>query len=506
MSSSLKYFWADSGSVVKTKSEKPTTPECFSHWVKIPKGSKNIHFEIPYYEVSKSEKVTKETEGGTATAVRDSLWPGDIPIQLRSLLDTTAVSDGKDVPAYAYKTWEADNNKISCFFFCRSHSASIQVFHEDGKLLSGTPLYGWDTCIGSDRFDECNGYVGGVFSSNVTASGEEIWKKCGIWAEWYSAVSTLTDGANDKALPDLADSLPATGTVVTPSDLSTMLYEHYPSVFPASFSFDDSSVNGDRQEVVKVNDIDKKWITVEGESILWTGSVGGATGIGAFDHRAQREGLFAIATNGDTTVLSIVSKPYEVLDIDEAKENLIIGFLSSDGVAGWGSWLEPDAEEDEPTPSTPIPTPTPTTPSVMVPDFEFRPVYRNFENVAPVYRGDDVVIPKPYAGVAGFRDGRYIVASRDRGKLVMVAPDDTVICTADPLARRHNADKTLCYGIALHVSERTLYMLVGEVDSVELYVVRVEITHVPLSSMPRDIHIHDGEPKPNAEAVIGTML
>lgn len=501
MSSSLKYFWFDSGTVTASRSTKSNVAECFSGWTIVPKGSKNIHFEIPYYEVSKSEKAEREAND-EAVAVRDSLWSADIPVQLRNLMDDTATVDGKETPVYCYKKWDTDSQKISCMFFCRSHSASIQVFHEDGKLLSGTPLTNWDTCIGADKFEECNGYVGGVMSSNVTASGEEIWKKCGIWAEWYSAVSTLDSSDGTQSLSDLKTSLPPTGTIVTPDNITNLLKSHYPAIFSSSFSFDDSVVNGTQQELVKANDIDKEWIVVEEEEIFWTGSVGGATGLGAVDHRAQKEGLVVFSSTGNTSSVDFVSKPYEILDIEEAKENLIIGFLSSDGVAGWGSWLEPSVDTNAPVSPDPVPAP----PSVALPEFEFRPVYRNFENVAPVYRGDDVVIPKPYAGVVGFRDGRYIVASRDRGKLVMCAPDNTVICSADPLWRRPNSDKTICYGIALHVSEKTLYMLVGEENSVELYVVRVEITPVPLATMPQDTHIKDDTPKPNAEAVKGTMI
>ena len=116
-----------------------------------------------------------------------------------------------------------------------------------------------------------------------------------------------------------------------------------------------------------------------------------------------------------------------------------------------------------------------------------------------------MVVPKPYAGVVGFRDGRYIVASRDRGKLAMMRADGTVICTADPLWRRHGAEKTICYGIALHVSEKTLYMLIGEEGSYELWVTRIEIQPVSSAKQKLNVHLHDGSPKPNAESITGSL-
>lgn len=501
MPGNLRYFFTNSGSTVKKKATKPTVPECFSAWVKVPRGSTNIHFEIPYYEVLRTDIQTHEGAGESPIEVRDALWPTTIPTQLRNLLDSTVASEGETTPAYAYKVWDIDNTKLACLFFCRSHNASIQVFHMNGKLLTGTPLTNWDTCIGIDDFAECNGYVGGMFSPQVTPSGEAVWRKCGIWAEWYSAVTALESASSAQSLPNASNTLLPTGTVVTAAEISAKLQNHYPAVFPSSFTFDDSAVNGNQSEVLKVDDSTVQTFNVAGESIKWTGNIGGATGLGAVDHRAQELGRYTIAYSGTTGLITHTSSPYEVLDIAEAQEDLIIGFLSSDGVAGWGRWYEPEAEDGTPELPQFLEIPEPTQP-----EFENRPVYRDFKNLAPIYRGDDMVIHKPYAGAVGFRDGRYIVASRDRGKLAMLSPDDRVICTADPLARRFHADKTICYGIALHVSEKTLYMLVGEEGSSELYVTRIEIEPVPLSTMFEDMHIHDGTPKPNAESVLGTIL
>lgn len=504
MAGNLRYFFTNSGSTTEKKANKPTLPECFSAWVRVPKGATNIHFEIPYYEVSRQEKISHEEAGETASEVRDALWPVTIPVQLRSLLDSTATTEGQPTPTYAYDVWDIDERKLACFFFCRSHNASIQVFHADGKLLIGTPLTKWDTCIGSDDFEKCNGYVGGMFSPKVTTEGEAIWRKCGIWAEWYSVVTALESASSSRSLADVGSALPSTGTVVTPTDLTMKLRSHYPAIFSSSFIFDDSGTNGTGNEVLKIDDTTVQTFTVDGEAIQWTGSLGGATGLGAVDHRAQELGRYNIVEAGESRLISCTSSPYETLDIAEAKQDLIIGFLSSDGVAGWGRWYEPELEDYVPV-EPPLPV-YPELPEPILPEFENRPVYRDFQNLAPVYRGDDMVIHAPYAGVVGFRDGRYIVASRDRGKLAMMAADGRVICTADPLARRLHADQTICYGIALHVSEKTLYMLVGEEGSSELYVTRIEIEPVPLSTMFEDMHRHDGEPKPNAESVFGTIL
>lgn len=102
--------------------------------------------------------------------------------------------------------------------------------------------------------------------------------------------------------------------------------------------------------------------------------------------------------------------------------------------------------------------------------------YSEFKEVSPVHRGDDIVIPKPYAGVAVFRDGRYIIAGRDRGLLVLVGADDLVISSGDPLSIRHSPKPIICYGIALNIDEQSLYLLIGEGEgTTDLYITRIEI-------------------------------
>lgn len=112
-----------------------------------------------------------------------------------------------------------------------------------------------------------------------------------------------------------------------------------------------------------------------------------------------------------------------------------------------------------------------------MPEIKSNPIrYSEFKEVYPVHRGDDIVIPKPYAGVAVFRDGRYIIAGRDRGLLVLVGPDDLVISSGDPLSVRFSPKPIICYGIALNIDEQSLYLLIGEgEDSNELYITRIEI-------------------------------
>lgn len=508
----LKYVWGYSGSTAKTLQEKPDLASSLCRFVKIPKGSTNIHFEIPYYEVSKSWIDTKTQAGDSSLVIRNDAWPkdGSIPVQLRNLLDSTNTAEGNLNPEFSYKTWDVASSDLLCLFFNRSHSASIQVFHTDGSLLSGTPLYRWDTCIGKAELEESNGYIGGQYSPAVTEEGEARWWKCGIWAEWYSRVSALAVAGGVETPEEVKNYLLPTGTVVSSSDITAKLKSLYPDVFLADFSFDDSNVNNTRSEVIKRSNATMHTIYAGDEVIKWTGSIGGATGIGAVDHRAQFEGTYVMSQIGSSSAYNLVAlaSPSEVLDIEVANEDLIIGFLSTDGFLAWGSWIEPtailsypDESDDDTDPIEPSPLPNPT-----FEDFEFRPVYRNLENISPVFRGDDQVIPKPYAGVVGFRDGRYIVASRDRGKLAMMRPDGSVICTADPLWRRHGAEKTVCYGIALHVNEKTLYLLVGEEDSHELWVTRVEIQYVSGRGQEIGVHLSDNTPKPNVESISGSMM
>lgn len=111
--------------------------------------------------------------------------------------------------------------------------------------------------------------------------------------------------------------------------------------------------------------------------------------------------------------------------------------------------------------------------------------YTDFTELPIIYRGDDEATMVPYGGVAVLRDGRFILASRYRGRLAMVGADGMVISTCDPLNGHIKYDKLICYGIALHTSERSLYMLVGEEGSNELYVSTIEV--VP--SQPEKIGI-----------------
>lgn len=101
--------------------------------------------------------------------------------------------------------------------------------------------------------------------------------------------------------------------------------------------------------------------------------------------------------------------------------------------------------------------------------------YTEFTELPIIYRGDDEATMKPYGGMAVFRDGRFVLASRYRGRLAMVGADGMVISSCDPLSGHIGYDKLLCYGIALHTNERYLYMLAGEEGSNELYVLTIEV-------------------------------
>ena len=263
--------------------------------------------------------------------------------------------------------------------------------------------------------------------------------------------------------------------------LTQALQVAFPSIFDSNFKIDDSRVNGTGQPLFRVDSTSYHTITIDNEVIQWTGESSG--GYGDTHWKDAPQPNLADGTHWSNE-----------LRIDESHHTLIIGMIPD---ISWGylaEWDEPDDPDDDPPlppPPTPDPPPDPPTPeppepptppdpdpiviNTEPPAYPNQIRYTNLEEVTLVRRGDDIVIPQPYAGIAVFRDGKYIVAGREKGRLVLVGPDDLVISSGDPFSLRHDYDKLICYGIAMHVSEESLYLLVGEEGSTDLYITRIEI-------------------------------
>ena len=110
--------------------------------------------------------------------------------------------------------------------------------------------------------------------------------------------------------------------------------------------------------------------------------------------------------------------------------------------------------------------------------------YTDFNELPIIYRGDDEATMKPYGGVATTSDGGYILASRKGGRLAFVSSEGLVLSSCDPLNGHIAYDKLNCYGIVLSADERSLYMLLGEEGSTDLYVSTLEV--VPSLPVYRD--------------------
>lgn len=351
-------------------------------------------------------------------------------------------------------------------------SCSLQCCSVDGKLLVGTPLTGRNVSIG-DRVGISTSYQYTLHPPNVWSFADgSTWLKSGVWADWFTSNKTPQVSA---------------GTIVSGTDLSDLLQELHPDFFKQSFMFDDTTLNDNAGELVKLNDSNEHIITTACGTVYWTGNVGGdgplypleyAYSLGLMPFVGHHYGTDPV--RGYQEDIGIKSTPYSYMRMDEATDDILIGAVSGGaGYSMYAEWYVDDGTD----PSTPDPT-VPQTPDPIIintepPAYPNQIRYTNLEEVTPVHRGDDVVIPKPYAGIAVFRDGKYIVAGREKGRLVLVGPDDLVISSGDPFSLRHDYDKLICYGIAMHVSEESLYLLVGEEGSTDLYITRIEIIGRP---------------------------
>lgn len=506
------------GTVVLTG---PGSRQRISYFWTVPRGSKDIRFEIPYI-VRTPEAANAESalRGKYESEVMDDIRSGVLnfdsndpnymnlieeEVQRRFEADPDYLRIGADgytvyprngiaeslfdPPSQYLNSFETSSYRGSTsyqnyqitLFMCYSHGASLQVFHTNGKLLTGSLLTGYDKSR-AGLYDDSH------YPANVSQDYTDgrKWFASGLWADFHDFHTVL--GHLPPGTPTSSYVWPTPGRTVTPSMVTDVLRELHPNVFGSAFNFDDTSVNQGRGEQIKYDDSTEYTFSVDGEEIIWTGCIFG-TGPCNFSARAYMLGLYPYLEDigGGYPVDPIVSRPYEVLRISEAKEDLIIGFISDDGGCVYGEWYTddgtpdptPDPPPDPPTPDPPTPPEPPTPPTPEPPAYPNQIRYTNLEEVTPVRRGDDIVIPQPYAGIAVFRDGRYIVAGREKGRLVLVGPDDLVISSGDPFSLRHDYDKLICYGIAMHVSEESLYLLVGEEGSTDLYITRIEIIGRP---------------------------
>lgn len=242
------------------------------------------------------------------------------------------------------------------WFMCWSHGASLQVFHTNGKLLTGSLLTGHNKSRG-DIYDDSHYPVN--VSQDYTDGRK--WFASGLWADFHDFHTVL--GHLPPGTPSSSYVWPPTGRIVTPSMVTDVLRAKHPNVFGSAFNFDDTLVNQGRGEQIKYDDYTEYTFTVDGEEIIWTGCIFG-TGPCNCTARAYMLGLYPYMEDlggGGYVVDPIISRPYEVLRISEAKEDLIIGFIGADGGSVYGEWYTDDGTSDPPPepPEPPEPVPVP---------------------------------------------------------------------------------------------------------------------------------------------------
>lgn len=393
-------------------------PAGFSAFVTVPKGAKHIHFEIAYGEGSLSIiKQLGEISGDIQSEVLQDVMNGRLPFdssdpnymllieeetQRRVDADPRAIDlynqwDGRIYPSGGIvdtivgfpdlkNGWgtllnltglgvnSAYNNVpiSTCLSMCFDHSCSLQVFHTDGTLLTGSPLYQRDWCRGEMYGD----------SSGPSALGWPAgidYDKSGQWAEWFSwATAGSIAMATHGNLANIESYCPKKGTILTPSDITSLLKTRHPAVFLPSFQFDDSQVNGNRKVLVKMDDTSFYNLTVDGEQIRWTGDPTADAPL-FFPYQMLALGLYpalvdhsSIAPSVATAVAAamnnmtrekIKSRPFQSLDIEQATEDLIIGTVSCDVGTVYGEWYIDDGTSDPPPwptePPEPAPVPVP---------------------------------------------------------------------------------------------------------------------------------------------------
>lgn len=354
-------------SYVLTRDEIPTLPAYYypassyldfwyprlAQFWRIPKGSKNIRFKIPHWYTDKKDWTA------TFNNAAKSLHPNDATRSewlknaqnLISAANQAASVLGISPPDPDLVYTMQDEKTLAATqiaSYCHNCNASIQVFHTNGRLLSGTPLTNWNRARGS-YWDF--GYVGMVPSSTTgpSAESEPKWRQEGLWVTWYEVIQTAKAGKNyfDLTNPGI---VPADGTIITPAMITAALKELYPNIFPPTFNFDDSIVNGTGQELLKTNSYTLTNISADSESINWSGNVAGAIGTGSgtrMDELGVWPPLFAQAPS--STPHTVI--PSETLEIAVANEDLIIGVICNDFVGVVGYW--DDYKEDDPLPTGP---------------------------------------------------------------------------------------------------------------------------------------------------------
>lgn len=282
-----------------------------------------------------------------------------------------------------FESWfmQYPNDTMYYHWICEAHAGSIQVFHANGCLLTGTPLYGWDSTIDiEDPFDMGSVWLkpnGSFDMVSITEKQEpiyntEAWRHCGIWALWVQQLIM-----QDYIIDSRKDSLFARDIhTISPVDVTKALKTMFPDIIPSTFSFDDSQCNGgSRMEVVKLDDSTMPTFTAYGETIKWTGSISGATGLQSLMSRTTYDNRFGryYSINKDDALVSTfidppVSLPFEILEMDEAHEDLIVVLLGTHGTGFFG-WYE----DDQPLDPTDDPDPEPELEPELEPEPEPEP-------------------------------------------------------------------------------------------------------------------------------------
>lgn len=354
-------------------------PRLAKFW-KIPKGSRNIRFKIPAWYVPDSLQWPE-----MFLTVARSLHPDNPsrptwlknPTNLLLVAEQTARQFNIEPPDIELLYTMVDSISFQdsqLFSFSFAGNASFQVFHEDGKLLIGTPLTNWNVLRGKywgfgyqgqgfsiGKNMDSNG--NSLDSSDVpTADSEALWRHEGIWPVWYALYKSGKAGIDYQNNPTASTF--SSGDKIKPVHLSLLLPEAFPYAFPSIFLFDDSTVNQNQQEVLKSDSSVLKIFNVEGEVIRWSGNVAGAQGLGS-GSRMVEHGVWSYSPlrdvlNAEETSYKVL--PSESLEIDEAQENLILGVVATDDFGVTGSWEEfIDDDSNKGKPYIRYLTPCPTT-------------------------------------------------------------------------------------------------------------------------------------------------
>lgn len=196
----------------------------------------------------------------------------------------------------------------------------LQVFSMDGKLLIGHPL---------------ESSVAITYTGSHTMNTWPTLAPDGTASMWGIAYAMAQDQLGTPV---------TSGATVTPAQISAWLTSSYSDVFPSGFSFDDSEVNGTGTSLLKQSEkmADLHTLTIRGMTVQWSGaSLEGTVLMSSACLRNTRPEVCAVDYWSIRSQIQDCLSAGQVLLIKEAKEDLIIGGISgAKGCPIYGQWDE----------------------------------------------------------------------------------------------------------------------------------------------------------------------